>query len=157
VTIVLPSTGVWASALNALNETPPSPSWLLELARIVRGHPPTLMLALSLRTDAGFATRSPSELWEFMLALDDGLVEHTLRQARTLHRLGARTLVRIAKGIGPYEDAGTAARRKEINRAVRRLHESGLITQPRPRTWEITNPLIDGRLRGIDGTAHISA
>jgi hypothetical protein len=55
-------------------------------------------------------------------------------------------LEQIAHGAGPYTSREGASI-QEIHRAVRRLHEAGLITQPAERQWEVTNPLVAARLR----------
>lgn len=148
VAVERPTFAVWSETVDD-----PAPRWLWELLELTRGHPATMLLGVALRKSGTLRDASPRETWDFLLGLDDGLLARAFDHARSLHRLGGETLERIARGLGPYEDAGTTARRKEVNRAVRRLHDTGLITQPRPRTWEITNPLIDGRLRHADGIA----
>ncbi|MFL5846263.1 MAG: hypothetical protein ACJ762_16365 [Solirubrobacteraceae bacterium] len=146
VTIGRPGVEVWTATATALEDFAPTREWIAAMTEITHGHPATMLLALALNVELG--SRPPLELWRIMLSSDDGHVARAVQHARSLHRLGGRVLELIAIGIGPYEDAQTDARRKEIYRAVTRLHEGGLITQPRPRAWELTNPLLAGRLRG---------
>jgi hypothetical protein len=120
--------------------------WLRDLTEMTEQHPATTLLALALRA-TGKAASSPLALWQDMLPLDDGHTGRAVQHARSLHRLGGRILEQIAHGIGPYEDAARGSV-QDINRAVRRLHQAGLIFQPKPRTWDVTNPLVAARLRG---------
>ena len=147
ITIERPTADAWQAVAASLGERAPSPSWVAEMVELTHAHSATTLLALSLYAEMPERSRTPLDLWQLMLALDDGHLNRTLAHARTLHRLGARIFEQIANGTGPYTAPGDASI-KEIHRAVRRLHEAGMITQPRPRTWEITNPLIAGRLRG---------
>ncbi len=147
VSIGRPGLAVWLDAADALGASAPTPGWTVAMAEITHGHPATTLLALALSAEFAARRPDPLHLWRFMLSSDDGHVARAILHARTLHRLGGRVLEQIAQGAGPYEDAPSDQRRKEIHRAVTRLHEGGLITQPRPRTWEVTNPLVAGRLR----------
>lgn len=147
VTIERPTIDMWQAVAASLGNRSPSPSWVTEMVELTHAHSATTLLALSLFVEMPERARTPLDLWHLMLALDDGHLNRALAHSRTLHRLGARIFNQIANGIGPYTEPGDASI-KEIHRAVRRLHEAGLITQPRPRTWEITNPLVAGRLRG---------
>jgi len=146
VTLSRPGTDVWVEVARVLNPAP-SPGWVRQLADITHGHPQATLLALALSTTLGTG-RSSLELWQAMLSLDAGHTARAMQHARSLHRLGGDMLSNLAHGLGPYEGARTKAAQMERQRAVRGLHEGGLITQPRPRAWEITNPLVAGRLRG---------
>jgi len=147
VTIGRPGMDVWQDVAAAPLDGPPLPGWVAEMADITHAHPATMLLALALRNELPQFARTPVELWQLMLSLDDGLVGRAVQHARSLHRLGATVLDRIAHGARPYEGARSKAEQNERNRALRRLYEGGLITQPGPRFWEITNPLLAGRLR----------
>jgi hypothetical protein len=143
ITIGRPGIEVWLAVAKSLGEAAPPPVWVSEMFEHARGHPATMLLSLAL-----FVTldhRPASELWLLMLSLDDGHLNRALMHARTLHRLGGPVFEQIAQELGPYSEPRVPI--KEIHRAVQRLHEAGLITQPRPRTWEVTNPLIGERLR----------
>jgi hypothetical protein len=146
VTLARPATTSWWEVAAAL-PVPPSERWTTEMAHITHSHPGTMVLALALRDELPESGRTPLDLWQRMLALDDGLVGRAVQHARSLHRLGGAVLDRIAHGARPYEGARTKAEQNDRNRAVRRLYEAGLITQPSPRRWEVTNPLLAGRLR----------
>jgi hypothetical protein len=147
ITIERPTLDAWQAVAASVDSHAPSPAWVVEMVELTHAHSATTLLALSLFVEMPDRARTPLDLWQMMLALDDGHLDRTLAMARTLHRLGGRIFEQIAKGTGPYTEPGSASI-KEIHRAVRRLHEAGLITQPRPRAWEITNPLVAGRLRG---------
>jgi len=147
ITIDRPTLDAWQAVAASLEDHAPSPAWVAEMVELTHAHSATTLLALSLFVEMPERARTPLDLWQLMLALDDGHLNRALAHARTLHRLAARIFEQIANGTGPYTEPGDASI-KEIHRAVRRLHEAGLITQPRPRTWEITNPLVAGRLRG---------
>lgn len=147
VTLGRPGTDVWQTVARAPFDVPPPPAWVAEMVDITHAHPATMLLALALRDEVPQFARTPVELWQLMLSLDDGLVGRAVQHARSLHRLGAAVLDRIAHGVRPYEGARTKAEQNDRNRALRRLYEGGLITQPGPRSWEVTNPLLAGRLR----------
>jgi hypothetical protein len=146
VTLGRPGMDVWLDVARAPLGNPPPPGWVAEMADITHGHPATMLLALALRDELPQFARTPVELWQLMLALDDGLVARAVQHARSLHRLGSVVLERIAHGARPYEGARTKAEQNDRNRALRRLYEGGLITQPGPRSWEVTNPLLAGRV-----------
>lgn len=148
LTINRPTVDVWFEVEKLSREVKESRGWVAEMFELTRGHPASMLLAFAMR---GLFKRqlSAGELWQQMVALDDGHLNRALAHARTLHRLGAEVLGRIAQGLGPYAEPKSPA--KEINKAVQRLHEAGLITQPRPRAWEVTNPLIGERLRRASG------
>ncbi|MDA0184913.1 hypothetical protein OJ997_31710 [Solirubrobacter phytolaccae] len=147
ITLGRPDAGVWQGvAREALpvGETAEL-SWYLEMAELAEAHPPTMLLALGLYADA--ADHVPAlEMWQYMLSLDDGLASRAVLHARTLHRLGGRALLQIADGRGPYRDAAGVGP-QEIQRAVTRLHQAGLLTQPARGIWRLTNPLLAGRLQ----------
>jgi hypothetical protein len=145
VTVGRPGTDAWQHVVEALR-LEVGAEWVRDLGEITQQHPLTTLLALALR-----ATRqepvSALALWQAMLPMDDGHTARAVQHARTLHRLGARILTQIAHGMGPYQDPAGATT-QDIHRAVRRLHQAGLIFQPAPRAWAVTNPLVAGRLRG---------
>jgi hypothetical protein len=142
-----PDTAAWQDVAKVLGTGAPSPEWVNEMATTTHHHPATMLLALALSAEVPERATAPLELWQLMLSLDDGLTGRAMQHARSLHRLGGFVLDRIAHGVGPYEGAQTKAERNDRNRAVNRLYEGGLITQPRARVWEITNPMLAGRLR----------
>ncbi len=148
VSLTRPDLGVWQRTAGSLGDSAPPPAWVAQMVDITAGHPQSMLLALALSVEVPAWARTPLELWQAMLSLDAGHIARAMQHARTLHRLGADILSAVAGGIGPYEGATTKSGQMERQRAVRRLHVSGLITQPRPRIWEITNPLLAGRLRG---------
>lgn len=117
-----------------------------ELVEMTQGHPATMLLAFVLADELRWSS-GVIELWQLMLSLDDGLTARAVQHARTLHRLGGRLLQQVAAGVGPYQDPQGVSI-QDIHRAVRRLHAAGLITQPAPRRWAVTNPLLAARLRG---------
>jgi hypothetical protein len=145
-----PGLATWETAVSGLWETRSGPapdrSWLDALLQLTGGHVATTLLAV-VETYCADSSSHPRSLLEQLTLRDDGLTARAVQHARSLHRLGSQVLVRIANGLGPYEEAG-AANPQEINRAVRALHLGGLITQPKPRTWRITNPLVAARLNG---------
>lgn len=146
VTIGRPGSDVWWTVADALGPSAPPRTWISEMVELTHAHPATMLLAFAMLSDLTDHAHTPLELWQLMLSLDDGHTARAVQHARTLHRLGARILEQIAGGEGPYtHSSGTNV--KEIHRAVRRLHEAALITQPRPRVWQVTNPLVAGRLR----------
>ena len=146
VTLGRPGLDVWQEVGRSLDPEPTA-TWIRQMAEITHAHPQSMLLALALRVTLP-ESWSPLELWQFMLSLDAGHTARAMQHARSLHRLGGDLFAGLSRGIGPYEGARTKAAQMERQRAVRRLHEGGLITQPRPRAWEITNPLLAGRLRG---------
>lgn len=148
VTLGRPGLDVWGQVAVSLGELAPSPSWVTHMAEITHSHPQSMLLALALCTELPQRGRTPLELWQFMLSLDAGHTARAMQHARSLHRLGGDVLEGVAKGMRPYGGARTKSEQMERTRAVKRLHEGGLITQPRPRAWEVTNPLLAGRLRG---------
>jgi hypothetical protein len=147
VTLDRPRIDAWLRVAGQLGEDAPSREWTREMADITSCHPGTMLLAFGLRSQFPERAHSPLDLWHLMLSLDDGHVARAIQHSRSLHRLGGYVLERLAYGIGPYERAQTKAERNERGRAARRLHEAGLITRTRPRTWVVTNPLLGGRLR----------
>ena len=147
VTLDRPGTSAWLHVAEALGTSAPPKEWVSEMATITHRHPATMLLALALYAELPKHARAPLELWQLMLSLDDGYAGRAVQHARSLHRLGGFVLDRIAHGVGPYEGAQTKAEQNDRNRAVNRLYEGGLITQPRARVWEVTNPLLAGRLR----------
>ena len=148
VTLGRPGLDVWGTVGASLESAAPPPNWIKDMAAITHGHPATMLMAMAMYVAMQDLAPTALTLWQLMLSLDDGHTARAVQHARTLHRLGGHVLQQIARSVGPYEDAATDNRRKDINRAVKRLHEAGLITQPRPRAWELTNPLVAGRLRG---------
>ncbi len=160
-----PDVETWIATSSALTDDRSRPAvWVTEMAEMTRRHPSTMLLALALafeglagptssqrgdappRLEREVGLLSPLEMWQFMLSLDDGHTGRSMQHARTLHRLGGHVLEQIAHGAGPYTSRKGASI-QEIHRAVRRLHEAGLITQPAERQWEVTNPLVAARLR----------
>ena len=81
-----------------------------------------------------------------MLVLDTGLVAETIQRARAVHRRGSQLLVRIALGIGPYQQAHGATAR-DISLAMQKLHRAGLVVRVGPRNWMVQNPLVATGLR----------
>jgi len=146
VTLGRPGRDAWREVAASLDQHAPPRHWVDEMVDITHAHPATMVLALSLYVEMPDRARTAPDLW-LMLSLDDGHVARTMQHARSLHRLGGRIVTQIAEGRGPYTDAQGPSAVKEIHRAVRRLHEAGIITQPRPRAWELTNPVVGGRLR----------
>jgi hypothetical protein len=143
VTVVRPSVDAWLSVAGSFGKGAPTATWISETFEYARGHPATMLLAFSLFAELG--SRPARDLWALMLSLDDGHLNRALLHARTLHRLGGQVFMQVARELGPYSEPHVPI--KEIHRAIQRLHEAGLITQPRPRAWEATNPLIGERLR----------
>lgn len=139
-----PDESVWQEVARALLGGP-SDGWIHDMSTFTNRHPATMLLALAMTDVLG---ELPAlELWQLMLSLDDGLAARAMQHARSLHRLGGVMLERVAQGTRPYEGAATQAQRHDRTRSLKKLHEAGLITQPRKRTWEVTNPLLAGRLR----------
>lgn len=147
ITLGRPGLDAWRSVAESLDERAPAGAWVEEMAEITHSHPATMLLALSLYAEMPERARRPLDLWQLMLVLDDGHTGRLMQHARSLHRLGGQIVEQIATGNGPYTAAKDANAVKEIHRAVRRLHEAGIITQPRPRAWEVANPLVAARLR----------
>jgi hypothetical protein len=145
VTIDRPRGRFWGSVAERANIAPAA--WGTGFADIADGHPPTMLIALATKTQLA-GDPSPMDVWDHILALDDGLANRTLQYARQSHRLGGQVLRRIARGDGPYSGAQDQAARKEIHKVTQRLHRAGLLTQPMPRTWSITNPVVAQHLSG---------
>lgn len=148
VTLGRPGVDAWQRVARSLGDRAPSPSWVNQFADITAGHPQAMLLALALSVEFPDHASTPLGLWQLMLSLDAGHVARAMQHARTLHRLGGDLLVAIARGGRPYEGAQGKAAQMERQRGVKRLHQAGLITQPRPRAWHVTNPLLAGRLGG---------
>ena len=69
----------------------------------------------------------------------------TIDLARELHRLGPAIMQSLAVGSTPYQLPESS---KIVFEALRRLQDAGLIWQPGPRVWAVTDPLVRGWLRG---------
>ncbi len=75
-----------------------------------------------------------------------------LNLARSIHDLAPRLLLAIATGQAPY--AIHNERSDRVALALRHLRDYGLIEQPRPRSWQIADPLLStaiARLRNGQG------
>jgi hypothetical protein len=80
----------------------------------------------------------------------DELRRGSLENARSLHRFGARLIVAIARAQPPYAAIPGKAISREINRALIVLALAELIHQPKPPTWQVTDPLVVHMLRGLE-------
>jgi hypothetical protein len=63
-----------------------------------------------------------------------------LNLARSVHELAPRLLLALAAGQAPYGIHNERSDRVAL--ALRHLRDYGLIEQPRPRTWQIADPLL---------------
>ncbi|MCA1678123.1 MAG: hypothetical protein LC777_03830 [Actinobacteria bacterium] len=151
VTIKRPTVDVWeqvARDLARLGARGISTRFVNDLFQLAEGHPATMMLGLCERSVSGGSTGSAQRLMLRMASRDDGHTARAMQHARTLHRLGSQVLVEVAHGRKPYRQA-LGSRPQETNRALKRLHLAGLLTQPEPRRWKVTNPLVALRIRGL--------
>ena len=144
VTITRPAPITWAAVRDDLNIPLTTPR-LNDLCDQLANHPPTMLLAF------GDLLNEPDLPIEILLSRlasrDSGHVGLAVQLARSLHRLGAEVLSRIADGRGPYVDAGIS-RPQDLRTALNRLHRAGLVWQPAPQRWQLTNPLVAIGLRG---------
>jgi hypothetical protein len=72
--------------------------------------------------------------------------EQSVEQIRRLHKLALVVARRIAAGDAPH--AGLNA--SESYRAVKSLHDAGLVESSGPRRWRIVNPLLGRYLRELE-------
>lgn len=74
-----------------------------------------------------------------------------LRVAAAIHELAPRLLLILAHGRAPYSEL-SHERPGRVSLALRRLREYELIEQPRPRTWQIADPLLSGAFARLERT-----
>lgn len=108
------------------------------------GHVPT-MLAL-LADDRGRTGSEMRAAFDEMVGERGPYVARCLEHARTLHRLGATLLTHIGADGRPYS-AIPSGHPKEVGRALQALALAGLIHQPEPRRWQVTDPVVARALR----------
>lgn len=140
--LVRPDRAIWRRVASQAG-APMGPE-LDPLLDLTQGHPRTTLLVLASTQD----DRSAHEAFADLISLDTGLAARAMQHAKTLHRLGGHVLTEVAAGRGPYQRLARYAATKDISLAVSRLHMAGLLTQPAPRKWLITNPLVAACLRG---------
>jgi hypothetical protein len=140
-----PTVGSWVAVARAF-DLPIDPETVSAAHDLLDGHPPSLLLALG--EYAEWARYEVPEMIVSRLASrDDGHAGSVMQHARSLHRLGGEVLSSIATGGRPYGDRGVS-RPQDVTKALLRLQRAGLIYQPAPQTWRLTNPLLAIRLRG---------
>jgi hypothetical protein len=144
ITITRPDRAVWEH-VAAASRASLSPMDVGELFSVSNGHPSTMLNALALSALTG--ARDPGALWDALVTLSQDFSKVALQYALTLHRRAPDVLQRVAAGIGPYAYR-SEREAKDVAVAVERLHRAGLISQPRPRAWEITNPVLSAHLYG---------
>jgi hypothetical protein len=115
-------------------------------AELSGGHVPTMARLLADRRswNADGPRRVFDELSMHSVPYAARCVEH----ARSLHRLGAVLLAQVARHERPYA-AVPSAGPKEVGRALHVLGLAGLVHQPMPRQWKVTDPLVAHALRGL--------
>lgn len=144
ITLRRPTDQVWQTVARTVHPDV-TPGWMSSLVAMTERHPATTLSALA--THQLRPVSDPRELWGQLVSLQAGLTPRSLQHARSLHRLGGELLERIADGEGPYQPRfGLPS--KDITKIIDRLHHAGLIWQPAPRTWRITNPIVGAQLRG---------
>jgi len=112
---------------------------------LTAGHVPTMIRLL-----ADSRSRTPDgagRAFEDLTVQSIPYAARCVEQARSLHRLGGVLLVHLAHADRPYA-AVPSARPKDIGRALDMLAHAGLIHQPAPRRWRVTDPLVAHALRG---------
>jgi hypothetical protein len=118
---------------------------------LTEGHVPT-----TLRVLEEWSRERGAQVETLFAELVSAQAAHTRRcvqHARTLDRLGGRILTAISRGLPPY-GAIAYSHPKEIQRPLTRLRLAGLIDQPTPRRWRVTDPLVGANLRaGLDADA----
>lgn len=144
-----PSDDQWTAYMRALWAPSPAPlpSWREDLLALTGSHPSTTMLALAAALDHD-RPASPQDLVRRLVRNDPGLTKRALQHARTLHRLGGGLVERISRGEGPYVGV-PKAQQNTVGRALADLRRAGLLTNPAPSQWTVTNPLTAIALRGI--------
>ena len=148
ITIQRPTVRAWHQVAAAVLPQI-SAAWTAMLIDLTDGHPATTLGALA--SQVLRPADDPQALWSEFVALQVGLTARSMQHARSLHRLGGELLERIARGEGPYQERlGLPA--KDILKVVDRLHHAGLIWQPAPRRWKVTNPVVAVHLRGTSFT-----
>jgi hypothetical protein len=113
--------------------------WLLERTR---GRTQTMIETL-----AAWPTKtSPRNAWRYAARARIPQAEELLRVSGAIHEFAPRLLSAIAADEPPYP-AVVGARPNRIAKALSLLHEVDLIEQPRPRRWQIADPLLGDALR----------
>lgn len=117
-------------------------TWLLERTR---GRTATTLETLT----AWPAQRTPRDAWRYAARARVPHAEELLRVGGSVHEFAPRLLSAIAAGEAPYT-AIDGARPNRIAKAIGLLHNLDLIEQPRPRRWQIADPLLGEALRVIE-------
>lgn len=130
---------------------------LIELGEL---HPRSTMLIAQqshLASIFEHVTRLDSELvaagFQTARRRDRGKHEQTVDRIRKLQgRVTSRRAMRIVKAIAHGESIYTGGSRQasEVNRAVKALHDAGIIEPGKPRRWRIVDPLFRLYLRDLD-------
>lgn len=132
----------WTEVLGAgLAIHPADVDWLLEATR---GRTATMLEVLAAWPEG----QSPRYAWHYAARSRIPQAEQLLGLGRTLHDYAPRLLTAIAAGDAPYA-AIEGARSNRIAKALGLLHDLDLIEQPRPRRWQIADPLLEASLRVV--------
>jgi hypothetical protein len=84
--------------------------------------------------------------YEAALEGDRPVHEQSLEHIRQLHRLALVVARRIAAGEPPHAGLNPS----ESYRAVKALHDAGIVEQAGPRRWKVVNPLLSRFLRELE-------
>lgn len=146
LTLETPSTGMWRDVAERVKV---AARIAQELAVLTRGHPQTMLVAL---TTLALRGKDPpryggEQILAELVAQDDGAAARAMQHARSLHRLGGQVLVQVARGQRPYgaTERG-AASTQEISKVLARLRLAGLLRHT--GRWEVVNPVVAIRVRG---------
>lgn len=143
ITLTPPDLALWTQVMDLLEEPADGLATCVELTG---GHVPTMIRLL-----ADTRARTHEGAWQAFDDLSSQGIPYAARcveHARSLHRLGGALLVQLAHADRPYS-AVPSARPKEVGRALAMLAHAGLVYQPAPRRWQVTDPLVAHALRGL--------
>jgi hypothetical protein len=123
-----------------------NPDGLAACLKLTEGHVPTMTrLLCDERSKSGSGAHAA---FDELSAQSMTYAARCVEQARSLHRLGGALLAHVAREDRPYA-AVPGANPKETQRALHVLALAGLIHQPVPRRWQVTDPLVAHALRGL--------
>jgi hypothetical protein len=140
VALETPSMADWARALGRSGRSlqPADLEWMYERTR---GRPRILADVLALHS-----RRSVRTTWQLAVRASRQRLFDLLRLGEAVNSLAPALIEAIASDRAPYaaiEGVGP----KRIAHALSRLHELDVLEQPRPRQWQIADPLLQAALR----------
>lgn len=118
-----------------------------ELENLTRGHPQTMLRAISLATERPARTAG-GEIIRDLASISTPLAARAVQHARSLHRLGSQVLIQVARGEPPYGQVQRGGEPQQaITRVLARLRLAGLLRHD-PEGWSVVDPLVAAVLRG---------